>query len=114
MSFQPAPSLTVANARNMLAEGHKAIGDGQHVIDFSGLLTVDSAAVAVLLAWQRDARTRSIVLSFINVPTMLQHLTELYGVTELLPNQLDLSSFLATSVATDGGKAQSPVDSQTR
>ena len=82
----------------MLAEGYKAIGDGQHAFDFSGLLTVDSVAVAVLLAWQRSARAQSIALSFINVPEMLQHLTELYGVGELLPNQLDLSSFLASSV----------------
>ncbi len=111
MSFQPAPSLTVTNARSLLADGLEAIGSGQRVIDFSGLLTVDSAAVAVLLAWQRDARTRSIALSFINVPEMLQHLTELYGVSELLPNQVDLSSFLATSAS--AGEVQAPTDLRT-
>ncbi len=94
MAFQPAPSLTVENAREMLAAGLQAIAGGQHVIDFSGLTQVDSAAVAVLLAWQRTARDRKINLSFINLPDMLQSLAELYGVAGLLPMQHDLSRFL--------------------
>ncbi|MES2832390.1 MAG: STAS domain-containing protein [Pseudomonadota bacterium] len=117
MPFQPAPSLTVDNARSMLAEGHKAINDGQHAFDFSGLLTVDSVAVAVLLAWQRNARAQSVALSFINVPEMLQHLTELYGVAELLPNQLDLSSFLAgptSAVSVADNMTPLPADSHRR
>ncbi len=80
----------------MLAAGLSAIAGGQHVIDFSGLTAVDSAAVAVLLAWQRAARARSVVLSFINLPHMLQSLTELYGVAGLLPTQVDVSGFLPT------------------
>lgn len=93
MPFQPAPSLTVSNARSLLADGIAAIATAEHVFDFSGLLNVDSVAVAVLLAWQREAKAKSVTLSFINVPEMLRSLTELYGVAELMPNQLDLSSF---------------------
>ena len=81
----------------MLAAGLAAIAGGQHVIDFSGLTAVDSAAVAVLLAWQRAARARSIVLSFINLPDMLQSLADLYGVAGLLPMQVDVSRFLPSS-----------------
>ena len=95
MGFQPGASLTVDNARSVQAGGLAAIGSGQHVIDFSGLAAVDSAAVAVLLSWQRAARARSIVLSFINVPAMLQSLAEMYDVAELLPTQHDVSGFLA-------------------
>ncbi len=95
MPFQPAPSLTAANARSILATGCQAINDGEFVFDFSGLVTVDSTAVAVLLAWEREARKGSITLSFLNVPDMLQNLCELYDVAALLPNQMDLSSFLA-------------------
>ena len=94
MPFQPAPTLTVENARSMLAAGLQAIEGGQHVIDFSGLTAVDSAAVAVLLAWQRAATRKAVGLSFINMPDMLQHLTDLYGVVGLLPAQLDVSRFL--------------------
>ncbi len=94
MPFQPAPTLTVDNARSMLAAGLQAIDGGQHVIDFSGLTAVDSAAVAVLLAWQRAASNKTIELSFINMPDMLQNLADLYGVVSLLPAQLDLSRFL--------------------
>ena len=79
--------LTVDNARSMLAAGLQAIEGGQHSIDFGGLKTVDSAAVAVLLAWQRAAMRKAVTLSFINMPGMLQSLTDLYGVAGLLPTQ---------------------------
>ena len=102
MSFQPAPTLTVDNARSMLAAGLQAIDGGQQVIDFSGLTAVDSAAVAVLLAWQRAAMKKAIALSFVNMPDMLQNLAELYGVVGLLPAQLDVSSFLEAGAPTGG------------
>ena len=85
MAFLPAPTLTIGNARGMLAAGLQAIAGGQHTIDFSGLATVDSAAVAVLLAWQRAARAGRITLTFINMPQTLLSLTDLYGVSALLP-----------------------------
>lgn len=111
MTFQPAPSLTVDNARGMLADGIAAIAGGQRVIDFSGLTLVDSAAVAVLLSWQRAARAQSIGLSFVNMPDMLQKLTELYGVAALLPTQHDVSSFMppaAGAVAGAAGRSDLP------
>ena len=46
-----AESLTLANARLVLAEGLHAIAAGQSEIDLSRLATVDSSAVATLLAW---------------------------------------------------------------
>ncbi|GAC1411850.1 MAG: STAS domain-containing protein [Burkholderiaceae bacterium] len=84
MDFRPAPSLTVDNAREMLCVGLQAIAAGQRVIDCAGLATVDSAAVAVLLAWQRAAIDQSVMLSFVNQPEMLRSLATLYGVTTLL------------------------------
>ena len=105
MPFQPVPTLTVKNARSMLATGLRAIDGGQHVIDFSGLTAVDSAAVAVLLAWQRAAVVKGIALSFINMPDMLHSLADLYGVVSLLPAQVDVSSFLEPVVGTDSAAA---------
>ena len=69
----------------MLAAGLQAIAGGQNTIDFSDLATVDSVAVAVLLAWQRAASAEKIILTFINMPQMLWSLMDLYGVSVLLP-----------------------------
>jgi phospholipid transport system transporter-binding protein len=82
--YQPADKLTLANASVVLAEGLRAISAGQPEIDLSRLATVDSAAVATLLAWKRAAATRKAPLALTNPPPSLRSLTELYGVADLL------------------------------
>ena len=82
--YQPVESLTFANARTVLAEGLRAIAGGQPGIDLSGLATVDSSAVATLLAWKRAAAARQVPLALHNLPPSLLSLAELYGVAELL------------------------------
>lgn len=72
------------NAPAVLDAGLRAIANGQTEIDLSELTTVDSAAVATLLAWQRAAQSRSQTLVFRNLPVNLQSLADLYGVTALL------------------------------
>ena len=49
--YQPVDSLTLANAKAALAEGLAAIASGQNEIDLSRVAMVDSAAVALLLAF---------------------------------------------------------------
>ena len=95
MSFQPATTLTIDSAATAMEAGLRAIEGGEQVFDFSGVTAIDSAAVAVLLAWQRAARARTLALSFINVPPTLQSLARLYGVAELLPSTVDVSRFVA-------------------
>ena len=82
--YQPAESLTLANARLVLAEGLRAIAAGQAEIDLSQLATVDSSAVATLLAWKRAAAARNAPLALTNLSASLQSLAGLYGVAELL------------------------------
>lgn len=82
--FRPDRALTVNNAPATLAAGLRAIAEGQVEIDLGDLVTVDSAAVATLLAWQRAARAGNKSLVFHNVPANLQSLADLYGVTSLL------------------------------
>jgi phospholipid transport system transporter-binding protein len=53
-------------------------------IDFAGVTGVDSAAVALLLEWRRQAAARSKRLDFINLPANLLALAELYGVADLI------------------------------
>ncbi len=85
--FQPGSSLTFDNAKTALDAGLQAIAGGQTEIDFANLVTVDSAAVATMLAWQRVATSRALSLSFRNIPANLLSLISLYDVTALIaPN----------------------------
>jgi phospholipid transport system transporter-binding protein len=53
-------------------------------IDFSRVTAVDSSAVALLLDWRRQAKSRDHVLEFINLPASLVALARLYGVSDLI------------------------------
>lgn len=82
--FQPGATLTAINAQAALQQGLQAIAAGQKEIDLSQLTTVDSAAVATLLAWKRAAAERGTALMFHNMPVNLHSLADLYGVSDLL------------------------------
>ena len=77
-------SLTVLNATTALERGIAALKAGQTVFDLRNVLTVDSVAVSVMLAWQRAAQESGIALELKNLPPALQSLTKLYGVCSLL------------------------------
>jgi len=77
-------SLTVANATEALAQGLAALRAGQNVFDLGQVEAVDSAAVSVMLAWQRAAVQSGIKLELRNLPGQLQSLTKLYGVCTLV------------------------------
>lgn len=82
--FTASGSLTTKNAKSTLEAGLLAIAAGQLEFDLADLQAVDSAAVAVLLAWRRAANAQSGSLQFKNLPVNLRSLIELYGVDELL------------------------------
>ena len=84
MNFRPGPSLTMNNAQTALEAGLRAIAGGQDSIDLGGVASVDSAAVATLLAWRRAAHALGKKLIFRDVPLNLQGLISLYGVDALL------------------------------
>lgn len=83
--FQPGDSLTVSNATAVLEQGLQALAQQQSAIDLALVTTIDSSAVAVLLAWQRAAGARKQMLTFRNLPDNLRSLIALYGVDPLLP-----------------------------
>ena len=83
-NLQAVDALTVHTAKAVLALGVAAINAGQDALDLGAVQTVDSAAVAVLLAWRRAARAKGKSLRFINLPESLASLSTLYGVDELL------------------------------
>ncbi|MEP6943428.1 MAG: STAS domain-containing protein [Betaproteobacteria bacterium] len=54
------------------------------VIDMTNVQRVDSAAVALMLAWKRRAAGEAKPLTFASVPANITSLAALYGVAELL------------------------------
>ena len=80
-----AGALTLATVAAVLREGSAAIGQGARTVDLGEVGELDSSALALLLAWLREARQLNCSLSFANLPQGLTTIARLYGVAELLP-----------------------------
>ena len=77
--------VTLANAAALLEEGRRHLADGVQTADLGEVSEMDSALLALLLAWLRDAKARQQEVSFTNLPASLQTIARLYGVERLLP-----------------------------
>ena len=78
-------ALTLTNVAAVLGEGNAAIGEGVRTVDLAEVGELDSSALALLLAWLREAKRQNRSLSFANLPQGLTTIARLYGVAELLP-----------------------------
>lgn len=78
-------ALTLATVAGVLREGCAAVGEGVRTVDLSEVGELDSSALALLLAWLREAKRRNRNLAFTNLPQGLTTIARLYGVAELLP-----------------------------
>ena len=78
-------ALTLANVAAVLREGNAAIGEGVRTVDLGEVGELDSSALALLLAWLREAKLQNRSLTFANLPQGLTAIARLYGVAELLP-----------------------------
>ena len=78
-------ALTLANVATVLGEGSAAIDAGARTVDLGEVGELDSSALALLLAWLREAKRRNLSLVFENLPEGLTTIARLYGVAELLP-----------------------------
>jgi len=76
--------VTLANAARLLDEGRQHLAEGARTVDLGEVTELDSAALALALAWLRDARAAKRELAFANLPQSLQTLARLYGVEALL------------------------------
>ena len=84
--------VTLANVAEVLLEGKQHLDEGRRrvdeavrVVDLGGGTETDSALLALLLAWLRDAQGRNRPLEFANPPESLRTIARLYGVDGLLP-----------------------------
>jgi len=78
-------ALTLAHVAAALGEGNKAIGAGARSVDLGEVSELDSSALALLLAWLREAKRGGRDLAFANLPQGLTTIARLYGVAEFLP-----------------------------
>jgi len=82
--FCTPSSLTYEHASPALNAGLQAIAGGEFAFDLAAVQTVDSSAVATVLAWQRASKARGASLALHNVPPSLLSLMSLYDVDGLL------------------------------
>jgi len=75
---------TLANVHALLEEGREQLKAGARTIDLGEVTDLDSSLLAVLLAWQRDARAAQIDLTVEGLPEGLATIARLYGVEAFL------------------------------
>jgi phospholipid transport system transporter-binding protein len=76
--------VTLANVAAVLEEGRRHVEDSVDSVDLAGVTEMDSALLALLLAWMREAKSRSRTLTLANPPQALSTIARLYGVDTLL------------------------------
>jgi phospholipid transport system transporter-binding protein len=77
--------LTVDLAAKVFEIGREGLVQGDLLVDFSRVDSVDSSSVSLLLAWARAAKQMQRNLKVIALPDDLLSLSRLYGVEEMLP-----------------------------
>jgi phospholipid transport system transporter-binding protein len=76
--------VTLAGVAALLEQGREQVRNGARVVDLGGVTELDSSALAMLLAWLRDARAGDRELAFVALPEGLVAIARLYGVDGLL------------------------------
>jgi len=61
----------------------------QPIIDLQRITRCDCSAVALLLAWLRDAKERGKVVRFAHCPTQLRDIAAVYGTLSVLQTGID-------------------------
>ena len=78
-------AVTVDSVGGLLRELQPQLAKGVDTLDFSGVETADSAALALIFSAMRQARHAGRTLACTGLPASFTTLAELYGVAELLP-----------------------------
>jgi phospholipid transport system transporter-binding protein len=78
-------AVTVDSAGGMLRELQPQLAKGVDTLDFSGVESADSAALALVFSAMRQAKQAGRTLVCTGLPASFTTLAELYGVSELLP-----------------------------
>ena len=78
--------VTIATASAVIEATRSNWPDsGTAVVDFAGVTEADSAALALMFKWQRDAERKGRKVVCVNIPANVFALARVYGVEELIP-----------------------------
>jgi phospholipid transport system transporter-binding protein len=77
--------LTMATIGAAFEDAMTPLQGKEWTVDLAQVEAADSAAVSLLLGWQRNAQRHDATLKIINVPENLRSLAGLYGVADALP-----------------------------
>jgi phospholipid transport system transporter-binding protein len=78
-------AVTLGNVARLLDEGRHHVDEGVDSVDLGEVTELDSALLALLLAWLREAKARGRTLRFTRPPEALKTIARLYGVDSLIP-----------------------------
>ena len=73
------------NANLILGQSDAFAMNGEIEIDFTDVNNVDTAALSLMLEWQRRAVAANCKIKFANLPANLTSLADLYGVEDFIP-----------------------------
>jgi phospholipid transport system transporter-binding protein len=74
----------MSNVTGVLQESTAMFQGPEILVDLGPVTEVDSAAVSLLLEWQRRALAANRRIAYVNLPSNLKSLVDLYGVSDLL------------------------------
>jgi phospholipid transport system transporter-binding protein len=74
----------MSNVTGVLQESTAMFQGPEILVDLGPVTEVDSAAVSLLLEWQRRALAANRSIAYVNLPANLKSLVDLYGVSDLL------------------------------
>ena len=78
-------AVTVDSVGGLLRELRPHLEKGVDTLDFSGVETADSAALALIFSAMRQTRQAGRAMTCTGLPSSFTTLAELYGVADLLP-----------------------------
>jgi phospholipid transport system transporter-binding protein len=76
--------LSMSTVPALLAQSHWQESDRELHVDLQNVERADSAGVALLVEWRRQASRQQRTISFHNIPSQLLAIARLCGVDELL------------------------------
>lgn len=77
--------ILMDNANAVLADSNAFKIENDLKINLSGVTDVDTAALSLLLEWQRRAIAANKKVTFTHLPESLMSLATLYGVADFIP-----------------------------
>lgn len=83
--FRIEGAVTLDTVGALLPEGLGSFEGPRPRVDFSGVDSVDSSALSLMLEWTRQLRLQGRDVVFLNLGTSLTSLSHLYGIADLIP-----------------------------